>query len=249
LVILRMYTLVRALGARDAEIEMVRNKNESLGIVAHQLKAPATAANQYIGMVLEGYAGKITKDQRGLLDIALSSNQRLIRNIDNLLDISRVNSGKVLLYKSKSDVIQSIEDIMNQMKPLFEARHQKLSFEHVDRSIIAVVDEERLKMAIENILDNACKYTPEGKSIFIVLRKMKHTIQIRIKDQGVGIDPKDLDKLFQKYSRIDNPLSKNAGGSGLGLHWAQLIIELHGGTIKVKSVPQKGTSFIISLPL
>jgi signal transduction histidine kinase len=86
----------------------------------------------------------------------------LIRNIDDLLDISRVNSGKVLLYKSKSDVIQSIEDIMNQMKPLFEARHQKLSFEHKDRSIIAVVDEERLKMAIENILDNACKYTPEG---------------------------------------------------------------------------------------
>jgi signal transduction histidine kinase len=249
LVILRMYTLIRALGVREAEIETERNKNETLGIVAHQLKTPATGVSLYINMVIDGYAGKITKSQRGLLDIALTSNQRLIRIIDDLLDISRVNAGKVLLYKSESDVIHSIKDIMAEMKPQFEARNQKLFFEHKEHSVVAMVDDERLKMVLENILDNASKYTPEGKSITIVLRKLKRTFQIKIKDQGVGIEQKDLEKLFQKFSRIDNPLSKGAGGSGLGLSWAQLIIELHGGTIKVRSVPHKGTTFIISLPL
>jgi signal transduction histidine kinase len=249
LVMLRMYTLIRALGMRDVEIEMERSKSESLGIVAHQLKTPATGATLYINMVIDGYAGKVTKGQRKLLDIALTSNKRLIRIIDDLLDISRFNSGKVSLYKSESDVVQLIKDIVAEMIPQFKARNQKLTFEHKGRPLKVMVDEERLKMVLENILDNASKYTPTDKSISVVLRKMKHSFQIRIKDQGVGIEQKDLDKLFQKFSRIDNTLSKDAGGSGLGLNWAKVIIELHGGTIKVKSVPNKGTTFIICLPL
>jgi signal transduction histidine kinase len=249
LVIIRMYTLIRVLGIRDAQIEMERNKNETLGLVAHQLRTPATGAIQYITMVVDGYAGKTTKSQRGLLDVALTSSQRLIRIIDDLLDISRVNSGTVVLYKSESDIVQTIKDIMVEMKPQFDTHSQKLSFEHKEDSVITMVDQDRLKMVLENMLDNACKYTPDGKSISIMLYRMKHTYQIKIKDQGVGIDKKDLNKLFQKFSRIDNSLSKGAGGSGLGLNWAKLIIELHGGTIKVKSAPHKGSTFIITLPL
>jgi signal transduction histidine kinase len=234
---------------RDVEIEMERNKNETLGLVAHQLRTPATGAIQYISMIVDGYAGKITNNQRGLLNVALTSSQRLIRIIDDLLDISRVNSGTVVLYKSEIDVVQSIKDIMIEMKPQFEAQSQKLSFEHKDHEVITLVDEDRLKMVLENMLDNACKYTPKGKSISITLCRLKHCYQIKIKDQGVGIDQKDLDKLFHKFSRIDNTLSKGAGGSGLGLNWAKLIIELHGGSIKVKSAPHRGSTFMITLPL
>ena len=104
-------------------------------------------------------------------------------------------------------------------------------------------------MALENIIDNAGKYSPPGKKIKISLSKTKTSLVISVKDSGVGIAKKDLPKLFRKFSRVDNPLSIAAGGTGLGLYWAKKIIRLHRGSISVTSTPNQGSTFAITLPV
>jgi signal transduction histidine kinase len=103
-------------------------------------------------------------------------------------------------------------------------------------------------MVLENLIDNAHKYTYAGKRIDIYIRKYKQRVVIAIKDQGTGITKNDMDKLFHKFSRLKNPLSVSSGGTGLGLYWVKQILNLHNGKIKVISTPGKGTSFVISVP-
>jgi signal transduction histidine kinase len=109
-------------------------------------------------------------------------------------------------------------------------------------------DKEYIRMALSNILDNASKYTPEGKAIRVTVKEKKGYVCIAITDEGVGIAEDDMDKLFRKFSRIDNPLSVQVGGTGLGLYWSKEIIELHGGSIDVESKLNKGTTFTVKLP-
>ena len=103
-------------------------------------------------------------------------------------------------------------------------------------------------MVLENIIDNASKYTPDKKSIFVTLKSNAHAATIAVRDEGVGIPKADISKVFHKFSRLHNSLSLTASGTGLGLYWANKIILLHGGTIKVKSVPNKGTTFTVIIP-
>jgi len=110
-------------------------------------------------------------------------------------------------------------------------------------------DPQLIRMVVENIIDNASKYTPEGKSITIDLYRLSNHMSISVRDEGIGIDEKDLPQLFKKFSRVPNVLSDAVGGTGLGLYWAQKIVDLHGGKIKVSSKPKKGSTFVIQLPL
>ncbi len=104
-------------------------------------------------------------------------------------------------------------------------------------------------MVLDNLLDNASKYSPKGKTITISLRQSKERVTVAVKDNGVGISKKDQEKLFQKFIRINNPLSVAAGGTGLGLYWSKKIVELHGGTLEVTSKAKQGSTFTISLPI
>jgi signal transduction histidine kinase len=115
--------------------------------------------------------------------------------------------------------------------------------------LTANIDAAQIHMAIGNIIDNAIKYTADGKQITVSLRGLATTVELKITDQGVGIAKPDQDKLFQKFSRIPNPRSILVGGTGLGLYWTKRIIQLHGGTITVSSQPDKGTTFTIRLPI
>ena len=104
-------------------------------------------------------------------------------------------------------------------------------------------------MVLENLIDNASKYTHSGKNISVTLSKRAASVRIAIKDEGVGIDDENLSQLFQKFSRVDNDLSVLVGGSGLGLYWSKKIIELHHGSISVTSTPGKGSTFTVIIPL
>jgi signal transduction histidine kinase len=249
LVILRMVILVRAISNRDADISLEKKKNEAFSLVSHQLKTPVTAVKQLIDLVLEGYVGEITTPQRDILTKAYSDNLRLLRIVEDLLNVGQLDSGKLRLHKIKVDVVGIIKDILDEVAPQLKQGDQKLNFLRPRGKLVANVDADRLKMVLENLIDNASKYSTEGKLIEVKLTKMKRTFKISIKDQGVGINQIDLERLFQKFSRIENPLSNEVGGTGLGLYWAKKIIDLHGGKIKVNSKSGKGTTFIISLPL
>lgn len=230
-------------------MDINRSKDEFIALASHQLRTPATAVKQYIGMILEGFAGEVTEEQRRFLNSAYDSNERQIQVVNDILRVAQLDLKKIVLKKQDIDMVKLIESILRDHMSHFDGRDQKVSFSKAETSIAAPVDPEYIRMAIGNIIDNASKYTPSGKKVSMSINQpTKTTLEITVKDEGVGIPNEAIDKLFKKFSRIENSLSVKVGGTGLGLYWAKEIIELHGGSIQVASTVDKGTTFIITLP-
>lgn len=231
-------------------LEINRSKDEFIALASHQLRTPATAVKQYIGMILEGYAGDISPEQEKFLRSAYDSNERQIQVVNDILRVAKLDLKKIVLRKESTDISKLIDNILRDLMSHFNSRHQKVEFKKPEAALHIQIDTEYVRMAIGNLIDNASKYTPEGKNIQIsVVAIGDETLEIRICDEGVGIPPESLEKLFKKFSRIENPLSVKVGGTGLGLYWAKEIIELHGGAISVTSEVGHGSTFVISLPL
>lgn len=225
-------------------------KNEFIALTSHQLRTPATGVKQYIAMLLQGYAGPITPEQEQFLDRAYESNERQLHIIEDILRVAKVDMGKTQIQKQDYNVASLVQNVLNEQAERFAEHHQTIATHFPKEPIIAHLDASQLHMAIGNIVDNAIKYTPDDKRITVRLQQLdNNTLELKITDQGVGIAKQDLDKLFQKFSRIPNPRSIMVGGTGLGLYWTQRIIELHGGTITVRSRLGIGTTFSIRLPI
>src|SRR5690606_34714325 len=171
-----------------------------------------------------------------------------LKIVSDLLKVARVDAGKVILRQSEVDINELMSDILKEAARVAAERHQQVRFKAAAEPAIAWVDKDTIRMVLENIVDNASKYSGEETTIQATVLASGKTVKVKIADQGVGIDEKDRSKLFEKFSRIHNPLSMQAGGSGLGLYWAKKIVDLHGGGIEVKSETGKGTTFIVSLP-
>ena len=225
-----------------------RSKDEFISLASHQLRTPATGVKLYVGMALEGMGGTVTSKMRPLLQTAYESNDRQLQIIDDLLKVATIDAGKVKLNFAAVDLVGLVRDILSESASWFEQRQQQVVFTHKQKKVVVTADHDRLRMALENIIDNASKYTVKGKKIYINVTALKRTGKVSIRDEGVGISQEDIDKIFQKFARIDNPLSVAVGGSGLGLYWTQKIINLHRGDIAVTSKIGEGSNFVISLP-
>jgi signal transduction histidine kinase len=228
-----------------------KSKDEFIALASHQLRTPATAVKQFLGMLIEGYAGELTltSEQLRLLQTAYDSNERQIAIVNDLLLIATIDAGKITLDYHQTDLIPYLQEIVAGYQPKYSERSQHIVFSSRETSLPLRIDDVRLRMAIENLIDNACKYSSDGATTTISVRKTADSFLIAIADEGVGIDKKDFDQLFQKFSRIPNSLSAASGGSGLGLYWAHRIVELHGGKLEVTSKASKGSVFTIRLPL
>jgi PAS domain S-box-containing protein len=243
----RMNTLLKK---QRAQLVAINNaKDEFISIASHQLRTPASAVKQYIGLLMEGYVGDLSDMQLKMIHAAFESNQRQLSVIDDLLRVAQVDAGKITLLRRTCDLVQLLDDVVEEQRTKYAAQDQHITYKHPEQPIIASVDQRLLRMVIENLVDNASKYSGQGKTVEITLRQTKRTITLRIKDHGVGISPKDQKRLFQKFSRVANPLTSLVSGSGLGLYWAKKIVVLHGGSIKVTSHEGRGSTFALSLPL
>jgi signal transduction histidine kinase len=229
-------------------IELNRAKDEFISLASHQLRTPATGVKQYLGMVLEGFVGDLSEAQRSMLDKAYASNERQLRIVSDLLKVAQVDAGKVILRKSDVFLGGLVQDVIKEQQETIESRQQQVTFTMPNPDIAAHIDRDTIRMVIENIVDNASKYSGVSKTIRIELTETAKHIELTIADQGVGISLDGQAKLFQKFSRIDNPLSTQVGGTGLGLYWAKKIVDLHHGRIRCESVVDQGTTFIITLP-
>lgn len=229
-------------------LEINRSKDEFIAVASHELRTPATAVKQYVGMVLEGFAGDISESQVNFLKRAYDSNERQLQIIDDILRVARLDLDKLSLHVVELDVVKIVAAVVKDATPIVTKRQQTFMFERPESPIMVRADDLYLRMAISNIIDNASKYTEEGKEIQVAITADKGRVSIKVRDQGVGIAEKDMDKLFVKFSRIHNPLSIQRGGTGLGLYWSKEIITLHNGDIEVESQEGKGTEFTISLP-
>jgi PAS domain S-box-containing protein len=233
---------------RQQLMALNNSKDEFISLASHQLRTPATGVKQYIGMLLQGYSGKLTNDQKAFLQIAYESNERELQIIDDLLRVAQVDAGKVALTKTKTDVAELTNRVIANQGETFKTRQQKVTFVRPESPAMAPADERHLYMVLENIIDNASKYSRPGKTIIVRVAEDTSHVHISIEDKGVGIARADIERLFQKFSRIDNPLSTLVGGTGIGLYWAKRIMDLHGGAISVVSEADHGSIFTVSIP-
>lgn len=230
-------------------IELNKTKDEFISLASHQLRTPATGVKQYIGMVLEGFVGNISEAQRAILTKAYESNERQLRIVSDLLKVAQVDAGKVTLRKDSVNLVALLNDVIKEQQGTYKQRRQKVKFTHDQPIVLAKIDRDRIRMVLENLLDNASKYSDEGKTVNVGIDDTGNDhVLVTIQDHGVGIAPEDQGKMFEKFSRIYNPLSTHVGGTGLGLYWAKKIVDLHGGTIDFTSAENKGTTFHIYLP-
>ncbi len=230
-------------------IDVNRSKDEFIALASHQLRTPATAVKQYVGMLMDGYAGELTSDQMRMLKTAYQSNERQLLVVNDILKIAQLDLDKVMLKPRRCNIGRLIATVLKDVYPAAIERSQHIVVNQPKEPARSSVDGDFFRMAIGNIIDNASKYTPEGGTITITIESYDNgPTTIEVRDEGVGIAAQDMEKLFKKFSRIQNPLSVKVGGTGLGLYWANEIIELHGGTVQVSSVVGKGTTFLVTLP-
>lgn len=229
-------------------IDLNKTKDEFISLASHQLRTPATGVKQYLGMVLEGMAGDVSDKQQLLLQKAHESNERQLTIVTDLLKVAQIDAGKVQIIPTSVNIADLLTDVIKEQEDTHVARKQTVKLKNFADHPLALVDPDKMRMVFENLIDNASKYSEPGKPIKVTLKEQKERIVVMVSDQGVGIAPKDMERLFEKFNRIHNHLSDHVGGTGLGLYWAKKVVDLHGGTIKVTSVLGKGTTFTIYLP-
>lgn len=235
--------------AQQQELELLnQSKDEFISLASHQLRTPASAIKQILGMFVEGFIADVDPSHLTLIQKAYDNNERQIDIVNSLLKVAQVDAGKVVLHMEKCPVRWLLESVIEDFQDVITERQQVVTLHMHDPKATVVADKQHLRMAIENIVSNASKYTPATGSIAISTVSADGLVSIAIADSGVGIAKKDLGLLFEKFSRIPNALSMQVGGSGLGLYWANKVIGLHGGNIGVASRVGKGTTFTVSLP-
>ena len=231
------------------ELEVDRVKSEFISIASHQLRTPATAVKTYVALLRDGFAGELNESQVKFANMAYESNERQLQIINDLLVVARTESQSLKLNKKRVNLSELAREVISQQHDVIKGRNQTLDVKLPPNGPYHEVDPSFFRMVVDNLLSNASKYTPEEGRLSLSLAKNKDNIQLKVCDNGVGIDAEDISRLFQKFTRIDNPLSTRVGGSGIGLYLLKQIIDLHMGKIDVKSTPGKGTKFMVILPI
>lgn len=229
-------------------MEVNKSKDEFISLASHQLRTPATVVKQYIAMVLDGYTGDVSADQRAMLLKAYDGNELQLRIVNDLLHVAALDAGRVHLQRTSVNLVSLVKECVQDQRAKMAERNQHTVLGSPKAPARLQADELKLRMVLDNLLDNASKYSDHGSVIDVDVVETAKALRVSIRDYGVGIKPADLSKLFQKFTRIPNRLSAEVGGSGLGLYWAHKIIDLHGGTLEVDSTEGEGTTFTIVLP-
>lgn len=235
---------------QQQELETLNGaKDEFIAIASHQLRTPATGVKQFLGLLMEGYAGELTDQQQEFVTRAYNTNARQISLVNDLLRVAQVDAGKVVLSKESTDICKIVREITEEVQNTIKSRKQTIDVTMPDEAHLTVdVDPSRFRMVMENLIDNASKYTRHGGKVSVVVEQGETMVTLRVIDTGVGIDTLSQAKLFTKFSRIPNELSDSVSGSGLGLYWVKKIVELHGGTIEVTSKAGTGSTFTVTVP-
>ena len=203
----------------------------------------------FIGLLREGYAGEMTAEQKTYVDYAWESNEQQLEIVDALLSVARSDSGTLTLRKEQIDLEPLAASVIEQQRGTIAERRQQCDLVVPVAPVQAFADGDYVRMAVENLVSNASKYTEPGGRIVVSLGVEHARAVVSVRDTGVGIAPEDLARLFGKFSRIENRLSADVGGNGLGLYLTRRIVELHDGDIDVVSRPDEGTTFTIRLPV
>jgi len=233
---------------REKMIE--KTKTEFVSLAAHQLRTPLSAIKWTLRMLLDGDLGTITSEQRDFIEKTYVSNERMISLINDLLNVARIEEGRYLYKPASADMAPIVQFVINSYKDEYSRKKIKLDFKAPENPLPRVlIDVEKIKLAIQNFLDNSLKYTPVGGEVVVSLKSIKKEVQFSVKDTGVGIPKNQQERMFVKFFRAANVLTIDTEGSGLGLFITKNIIEAHNGRIWFESEEGKGTTFCFALPV
>ncbi|MFA6306641.1 MAG: ATP-binding protein [Patescibacteria group bacterium] len=224
-------------------------KSEFISIAAHQLRTPLSAIKWVIKMILDGDAGKLSIEQQELLNKGYLSNERIIRLVNDLLNVSRIEEGRFGFNFERVNFQEVLDTAISNVESLAVKSHQELTVEKPPKLPKVFLDKERMIMVLQNLLSNAIKYTPEYGKIKVIIEVDKQYFHVKIKDQGVGIPAEDQPKLFSKFFRAANVVKLETEGTGLGLFLVKNIIEKHDGQVSLKSEEGKGTEVSFFIPI
>lgn len=222
-------------------------KDEFVSVASHELRAPMTTIKGYIAMILDGDAGKIPPQVREFLQDAYEGNERMIRLVNNMLNVSRIESGRLVINLKDIQIEKAIEDVVKDFQLEAESHGLELKYFKPRKKLPKVrVDPDRIKEVISNLVGNGINFTPHGH-IYVKSYEEDGMVTIKVEDTGVGIAPEDQKELFKKFSQLETaaPFKK---GSGLGLYICRMLVNEFGGDIWLKSKVGRGTTFYFSLP-
>ena len=222
---------------------MDETKDEFISMASHQLRTPLTSVKGYLSMVLEGDAGELNDMQKKLLEQSFMSSQRMVYLIADLLNLSRLRTGKFIIETRPTNLAEVIESEVEQLKAVAAGRNLTLTYVKPKTFPLLMLDETKIRQVIMNFADNAIHYTPSGGKIDIAVKETKTSVEYSVTDNGIGIPPAEQHHLFNKFFRAKNAQKARPDGTGLGLFMAKKVIVAQGGAIIFSSVENKGSTF------
>ncbi len=228
--------------------ETMELKSQFISTVSHELRTPLGCMKEAIAIVFDGLAGQINEKQSNFLDIARRNVDRLSTLINNVLDFQKLDAGKMRLDVQENDIAKVVEEVYQTMACLAKKREIALSLEFADKLPKARFDSPKIIQVLTNLVSNALKFTPDGGRVSIGVSRQGEELVLRVSDTGMGIPKESLPKIFEQFYRVHRP-GVEIQGTGLGLSIVRKIVVLHGGRIEIESEVNKGTSFVVFLPL
>ncbi len=223
--------------------ELDETKDEFLSMASHQLRTPLTSVKGYLSMVLEGDAGKLNPMQKELLGQSFASSQRMVYLIADLLNVSRLKTGKFVIDAHPVNLADVVDSEISQLKETARTKKIKLTYEKPDEFPVLMLDETKTRQVIMNLIDNAIYYTPSGGNIVVAVRADRSNVYFTVKDNGLGVPQDEQAHMFTKFYRAKNAQKARPDGTGLGLYMAKKVINAQGGTILFESKEKHGSIF------
>lgn len=234
-------------------MQLDKTKSEFISIASHQLRAPLTVIKGYLSLALEGTLGAITAQAKESLGKAAFSTEQLVKLVNELLDLSRIESGKIKYEFTMNDLVKIMDEVADELRPQAEAKEIMLKVEAERGLPQFIFDRDKIREIVINLIHNAIKYTPKGEIIAcaeVIARSAGKIVRLSIKDNGMGMTKEDISKLFTKFGRAEGARVVDPNGIGLGLFFVKKVAEDHGGTAWAESEGLgKGSVFVVELPL
>lgn len=227
--------------------QLDRMKSDFVNMVAHELRSPLVSIRQIQSVLAEGLAGPLSEKQADFVKRGMKKIDALLALINDLLDVARLEAGRLVQKQTAIDLSELIGDMVLLMQP--RAKEQGIRLTHSCENMKPVVaDPKNIEEVLNNLLTNAINYSPEGGKVTVTARGVGQSVEIRVSDTGVGIAPEEVPKIFDKFYRVKHPKTRQVTGTGLGLSIVKGIVEAYRGSIHVESAPDQGTTFTVLLP-
>lgn len=246
----RIESATKELRASNAQLQKLDEaKDEFISMASHQLRTPLTSIKGYVSMLMDGDAGKVTADQKHLLQEAFISSERMVRLIGDFLNVSRLQTGKFMIDKRPLDLAKIVQQEIEGLESNASARNLSFTYKKPKNIPLLLLDENKIQQVIMNFADNAIYYSKENSTIKVTLEIVNNHVEFTVKDTGIGVPVAEQEQLFNKFFRATNARRQRPDGTGVGLFLAKKVIDAHDGQIIFQSKEGKGSTFGFRLPI